>query len=269
MKRVIKYLILLLLLYLGYFFFSKQYPVYTVHDNLLDHHIFGVPQFEKDYPSINYTGYTAFYDFERRSPALVCYKLKKGWVEGKKFYSKRNFKVDKNLKESAKDSDYRGSGYDRGHLARQADMRGRSTLCEREALYFTNIAPQLPDLNRKVWVKLEDYVQKWAISHDSLWVYTGPIYDSEREYLHNRGRVEIPDSFFKIIVAINGVDGKRLLKILPFIIDQDSQNERIDSYIVDVDSIESLISANFFHQLKPEVETDLESIKPNMWLPYR
>ena len=47
---------------------------------------------------------------------------------------------------SAELSDYRNSGYDRGHLAPAADMKN-SSISMSESFLFSNISPQDPSFN--------------------------------------------------------------------------------------------------------------------------
>ena len=56
--------------------------------------------------------------------------------------------------------DYRGSGYDRGHMAPAADMRW-SAQAMRESFYLSNMAPQVGvGLNRGLWSDLESMIRR-------------------------------------------------------------------------------------------------------------
>ena len=68
---------------------------------------------------------------------------------------------------SARDADYKASGYDRGHLAPAADM-GWSTQAMQESFYYSNMSPQLPAFNRGIWKQLEELVRDWAIAEDTI-----------------------------------------------------------------------------------------------------
>lgn len=58
-------------------------------------------------------------------------------------------------------SDYRRSGFDRGHMAPAADMRWSATAMS-ESFYLTNICPQTPSLNQGDWNRLEGKIRDWA-----------------------------------------------------------------------------------------------------------
>jgi endonuclease G, mitochondrial len=39
-----------------------------------------------------------------------------------------------------------------------------------ESFYYSNVAPQLPSLNRGIWKKLEEYTRQLAKEYDSVLV---------------------------------------------------------------------------------------------------
>lgn len=94
-----------------------------------------------------------------------------------------------------------GQPLDRGHLVRRQDPvwgRGAATANE-DTFHFTNCAPQHEDLNRKTWLRLEDYILNNADIHDlKVSVFTGPVFrDDDPLY---RGRMQLPVEFWKVAV---------------------------------------------------------------------
>ena len=72
------------------------------------------------------------------------------------------FAIDQSLgANSAKPSDYAGSGYDQGHLANDADMSWDDQV-EHESFYMSNMSPQLPSVNRGTWKNLESAARAWV-----------------------------------------------------------------------------------------------------------
>ncbi len=70
-----------------------------------------------------------------------------------RFERTNRFIVDSLIKTgTATVEDYKGSGYDRGHLAPAADMAW-SALSMSESFYFSNMSPQDPSFNRGIWKK--------------------------------------------------------------------------------------------------------------------
>jgi endonuclease G len=72
-----------------------------------------------------------------------------------------NFRSDYHVPERfrADKVNYENSGLDRGHLVASANQQ-ESQLRNSETFLFSNMAPQQPDFNRKVWKKLENAVRK-------------------------------------------------------------------------------------------------------------
>ena len=66
---------------------------------------------------------------------------------------------------------------------------------------MSNISPQYPELNRGVWKKLEEKIRDWIVTHDSLFVITGPLFSDDPIRI-GVNEVAIPKAFFKVIADI-------------------------------------------------------------------
>lgn len=96
--------------------------------------------------------------------------------------------------------DYSNSGYDMGHIANNADMSWNRTVA-RESFILSNVAPQLPNLNRGLWRQLETNVRSWAFnSGSSITIYSGSIYDNDSSHRIGVNQVIVPDAFYKILI---------------------------------------------------------------------
>lgn len=93
--------------------------------------------------------------------------------------------------------DYRGSGYDRGHLAPSADMPDDEA--QQESFSLANMVPQDPGLNRGPWADLEADVRSLARKRDAVYVVTGAISDPGARKLN--GRVTVPTYMWKAIAS--------------------------------------------------------------------
>lgn len=159
-------------------------------------------------------------------------------------------------------SDYTNSGYDRGHMAPNyaiAQVYGRAA--QLDTFKMTNVSPQRPDLNRKVWQRLEEVViDRFVPRFGTVWVVTGPVFDNEIRRM--RSLIEIPDAFFKIIVVPSPQP-----KALAFIVPQNvTGNEPLDRFLVSIDEVEIRTGLDFFHKLPEEMAHRLESrIDPDGW----
>ena len=129
---------------------------------------------------------------------------------------------------------------------------------------MTNITPQKPNLNRKLWQRLEEVEVKYFTQIASpIWVTTGTIFDDTIETLKTAPNVEIPDAFYKIYAMQSG----NQTYLLAFVMPQNVKgNEALDQYLVTVDKVEELTGLDFFSELPDEEENALESaINPAPW----
>lgn len=93
-------------------------------------------------------------------------------------------------------ADYRGSGYDRGHMAPSGDMPDSAS--QEESFSLANMIPQDPDNNRRLWAGIEKAVRGLASRSGEAYVITGPIFKGNAlSTLH--GRVLVPTSVYKAV----------------------------------------------------------------------
>jgi endonuclease G len=113
--------------------------------------------------------YTSTYDTQKNYPVLVEYWLTKTMlVCDTRIPRGTAFKPDPLApKETDLQSSYDKSGYDRGH-----NMNAEDNRCDKvgmdESFYFSNMTPQVPQLNRGVWKSLETEVREAAAVADSV-----------------------------------------------------------------------------------------------------
>ena len=93
--------------------------------------------------------------------------------------------------------DYRGSGYDRGHLAPSGDA---ATLRAQEQTFsLANMVPQTPELNRGVWEGIESAVRRLAARRGELYVVTGPAFQGESIQSIGQNNVLAPTATWKAV----------------------------------------------------------------------
>lgn len=202
-------------------------------------------------------GFTVGYSELRRNPLWVAYEARP--VRRRKPYQRpAGFETDERTLARVTTRDYSRSGYQRGHLAPSwliAQLYGPAA--QRQTFLMSNISPQRPNLNQKVWQRLEevesDRFARWL---DGVWVITGPIFDNQVRHL--RSGVEIPDAFYRIIMDENGRDDPRMLA---FIVPQNVRgDEPLDQFVVTVDEVERQTGLDFFSGLEDTSEARVEGI---------
>ncbi len=97
-------------------------------------------------------------------------------------------------------SDYRNSGYDRGHTLSNASMR-KTTQAQRSTFLMSNITPQNPQINQRVWNKIEKRERQVALKLGSLEVLNLVNYDNNPQRIRNQ--IAIPSSYIKILKGEN------------------------------------------------------------------
>lgn len=93
--------------------------------------------------------------------------------------------------------DYRGTGFDRGHLAPFAVMANAKQ--GDESFYLINIVPQHAAFNRGRWAAIEDRVRQYA-SQDPVYVITGALFLTKRLERLNK-RVLAPSHLYKLVYS--------------------------------------------------------------------
>tara|TARA_B110000046_G_C12884807_1_gene351734 strand:- start:20 stop:415 length:396 start_codon:yes stop_codon:yes gene_type:complete len=100
--------------------------------------------------------------------------------------------------ESADDIDYKGSGFDRGHLAPAADMAWYADAMS-ESFFYSNMSPQNRFFNHGIWEKLEEEIRSWAVVYDSTQIVTGPVFTADLSQI-GPNRISIPKYYYKAIL---------------------------------------------------------------------
>lgn len=263
MKRKLIYFVVLLILSAVYFIFDgdevkdpqagqdPQGQQTSVTDGLIG---LEIPFMADDGTVIEHMGYTVSYNSDYRIPNWVAYELQAEELYGDLDRAEK-FSPDPMVKgRQAYDSDYVGSGYDRGHMAPAGDMKWSSQAME-ESFYLTNVCPQNHNLNAGVWNDLEKQVRKEARYYGKVWVVCGPIVDSNRYGKVGSNKVQVPDSFFKALLALNK-DGKYVS--VGFVFPNEAGDNGLASYAMSVNELEKLIGMDLFYNLDSKVQEKVE-----------
>ena len=162
---------------------------------------------------------------------------------------------------SASPADYRGSGYDRGHLAPAADMEWSKESVS-ESFLMSNMTPQTPGFNRGVWKKLESKVRQWAKDFGEITVVTGPVLEKEASFYKTIGEncVAVPEYFYKVLLAKKITDGEEEIICIGFIIPNENTDLSFMDFAVSVDEVEKRTGLDFFSALPDDVEEKTESV---------
>ena len=207
----------------------------------------------------HYSGFTSYFNPETHIPNCVAYEIIESETTGDE-PRKKSFEADHTIDGCAESSDYRNSGYDRGHMAPAADMKWSKEAME-ESFLMTNICPQVKSLNSGIWHRLEQRVREWAARDSSIIVVCGPIFTPGKpvEQIGEIG-VAVPHRFFKALYAPGRNIG------IAFIFDNDKVKGELRKYAVTIDSVERETGLDLFYNLPDDIENEVENqCKYKLW----
>jgi endonuclease G len=142
---------------------------------------------------VNMEIYKSYFSYDLKQPLYVTYKLYRGGGGCER--KNENFNFRKCGVKTASDSDYSGSGLDKGHLANAEDFAYDCEKEEKTFCYF-NCLPQTVKLNRGIWKTWEERIR--ALSQTKkLFVIAGGIYKNKTIGANDVG---VPEYCYKIVV---------------------------------------------------------------------
>ncbi len=192
-------------------------------------------------------------------PEWVAYRLTVGMLNQKKFPRNQDFNPDPAITtQSAHYHDYKQSGYRRGHLVPSADMAWNLSSMDATFL-LSNIAPMKESFNDGVWLELEHNVRDWARLYKSVDVVTGPLFIDSLGVIGNND-VLVPRYFYKAIYTLEN----NKPEVIGFLFDQTLITEdRLDHFIVPIDSIEKLTGLDLFANRYGDWDEEIKLEKRN------
>jgi len=138
--------------------------------------------------------YKANFSNDFREPRYVSYYLYKGGGDCDR--SKFSFINDDDRLETATDLDYKGSHYDKGHLANAQDF---AFDCVKDELTFRyyNCLPQTANLNRGVWKVKETQIREWSQT-EKLYIICGGLFGNKKI-----GKITVPSYCWKVVQSVS------------------------------------------------------------------
>jgi endonuclease G len=128
------------------------------------------------------------------APRYISYILYKGGGDCKR--ENFHFKNDEPKLQCATDDDYKGSHYEKGHLANAEDFAYDCTKDELTFRYY-NCLPQTVNLNRGIWKKNETQIRKWSQT-DKLYIICGGFFGNKKI-----GKVAVPSYCWKVVQSVS------------------------------------------------------------------
>lgn len=150
-----------------------------------------------------YDAFAILHSGESKTPVYVAEKLNREAMADAHEKRTNKFFPDARLRsaEQATLDDYKGSGFDRGHMAPAGDMPTAQAMAQSFSL--ANMVPQAPEHNRGVWAKsVESATRKYAArATGNVYVITGPVFEPSiaQSPSIGAGHVRVPKYLFKLV----------------------------------------------------------------------
>lgn len=205
-------------------------------------------------------GYALAYSCQAGITNWVGWQLDRSWLGTVE--RSDNFRPDTDLPPdcyAVRPNDYRGSGYDRGHLIPSGD-RTRRLEDNSDTFLMTNIIPQSPANNREVWRELEEYCRDLVFQGNELYIVAGGSGIAKKIA---QSKVSVPKFTWKIVLVLEQpnaeITADNSYTIAVWMPNSEQvKNTNWRDYVSSVDEIEKKTGYNFFAEISKPVQKRIE-----------
>jgi len=200
----------------------------------------------------------------KRGPNWVGWRLDRSYLGHLK--RRNDFRPDPLLPSElyhVSERDYWHSGYDRGHMCPSAD-REDSPEDNSSTFLFTNMQPQLHELNAGPWEKLEGYERELAAQLGVvLYIVAGGVFSNPPPTI-GQG-VAVPAANFKIIAVLHEGEGASDVSEQTKVVSVLMPNERgvgehdWTEFVTSVDAVEQATGYDFMSAVPERVSRVIEA----------
>ncbi|MEP6946808.1 MAG: DNA/RNA non-specific endonuclease [Acidobacteriota bacterium] len=215
--------------------------------------------------------YVVSYNRDRGTPNWVAWHLDTSWLGSAN--RQNDFRPDPSLPAGwyqVTDTDYSGSGFDRGHHCPSGDRT--DTVTDNSATFFmTNMMPQAANNNQGPWANLEIYARTLAGQGNELYIMAGGTgvggtgLNGFTTTIAN-GHVTVPATTWKIMVVLpagsNDLDritkNTRVIAVIMPNAQSIGINTPWQNFRTSVRQVEKLTGYSFFTNVRPMVRSLLK-----------
>ncbi len=200
-----------------------------------------------------YEGFILSFNKENKTPNWVAWELLGTETDGAGTRTNK-FWTDEELEGCPDTRDYRGTGFDRGHMVPAADQKW-SPQAMHDCFSMANICPQDHSLNAGAWNTLENKERSWARRDSMLLIAAGPIYEAADTMRIGKNGVRVPGAFFKVIAAPTANPPRGIGFIYPNM----SAPGSMRVYAMPIREVEKATGLDFFSSLPDSLENIIEA----------
>ncbi|MDO4592846.1 MAG: DNA/RNA non-specific endonuclease [Comamonadaceae bacterium] len=146
-----------------------------------------------------YDAFAIMHNGNTRTPLFVAQRMNKALVEDADEKRTNKFFADARLPraERAELSDYRNSGYSRGHMAPAGDMPTAQAMAQSFSL--ANMVPQSIKQNSGPWARIERDTRNYAgRAKGDVFIITGPVFAADPSTVGGN-QVAVPTHLYKLV----------------------------------------------------------------------
>lgn len=207
--------------------------------------------------------YSLSYSRAKATPNWVAWRLDSSWIGGAP--RQDDYRPDTTLPAGwyqVLDTDYSGSGYDRGHMCPSGD-RTRTIPDNSATFLMTNFVPQLSANNQGPWEEFESYCRVLAQQGNEIYIIDGPVGNIGTIA---QGRIVVPQYTWKVALILpnGGNDLQRIGKttrVLGLIVPNFPPlniNSPWRTFRVTVNQVELLTGYDFFSAIPKTTQEIIE-----------
>jgi len=238
----------------------------------------------EDYVGTLYSGsdrnYTMFYSYDKYAAMWVAYPLCKAHTSGSassswKYHPNIDQKYQVDIVSKSYGSSYSAGTYARGHQIPNGSRKNNSTM-NQQTYYATNQTAQIQNgFNGTIWSAMENAVRGAIPSNDTLYVVTGPVYQTVGgnetiNYLTgasgiNPNKLPLANYYFKAVLKVKR-SGDTITSAIAcgFWMEHKAySNSSYSNYAVSIDYIEEKTGLDLFANLPDDIEATAE--KNSSW----
>ena len=198
------------------------------------------------------------YNCDKGTANWVSWQLNQSWLGNTE--RQDDFRPDQDLPSGCyqvRPTDYRGSGYDRGHLTPSGD-RTKNPQVNSATFVMSNMIPQSPQNNREVWRELEEYSRDLVEQGKELYIIAGG--EGRKEAIAN-GKVVVPQTTWKVVLVMDEPTVTENTRAIAVQMPNNESVARTDwtDYRVSVDEIEAATGYDFLSNLPQDIQAQIES----------
>ncbi len=223
-----------------------------------------IPSYIENHPVVAKLGYALSYNTDYVQPDWVAYVLTKEEVQSEsvgrsdKFYEETDV-----IPHSALLSDFKKSGYDRGHLLSSAN-RNFSEDFNESTFSLLNMSPQLHRFNAGLFLKTEKAERETASMYDVVFIVSGPVFSDDMNTI-GESEIAVPEEFYKVLLVQDDNDEWHAIGL---ILPQEYENGNLAVYAVTVDEVEEVTGIDFYPSLDDMIEEIVEAEYDLVWWPW-